>query len=259
LDANYLSVCTLPLIVVFGLLLHKGKARADTSERVAAYLHLSALYQTDQATTPPTPLITGNVNTRPVILDIGGDPTRVISNYVEQDYDNTIQCIPLNPIEAPQEYTAGRKLIDFDKKTFSGEPIQFVTSISILNVIADKDIRHNHIKECFEYLGDGGCCFFKVWKSNNHFTHTINRDIASYKDEILAGYQAVHPAGGEKDMSLVDDTLVIRVHTNEQITERSFTVKSYNGALPIEGRATNNTVVFNLADGYNDDIGKIYP
>lgn len=136
--------------------------RVDTSEGFGAFLHLLSLYEANQAAVPPRPIISDCQSLQGVLLDLGGDPTGTVASAVEQALDSTIGVIPLNPIEDRAGYEKVRGKIDFCRGDFNTHPIQFVTSISVLNVIPEYSSRQDHIRECFGYLPAGGFCFFKI-------------------------------------------------------------------------------------------------
>ncbi len=230
------------------------KERIETSEGIGAYLHLLSFFQKD-ISTPPISLMTEGCTTNSpcVVVDLGGDPTRSVADFVEANYP-TLKCIPLNPIEAKEDYLSKKKEINFSDSTYNGTPIHAVTSISVLNVIKKRVERKAHIKEILSMIIEkGGYCFFKVWKSENRFNHKINRDIASYRSEIKSVCKSMGIPLNQIS-NIVDDTIVIKVpsRVDRKTDSKPFTVESYNGPLPIEGRPGNITAEFHLSRGYSN-------
>lgn len=225
------------------------KERVETSEGIGAYLHLFGIFQKGADSQRPFSLISRGYQC--VVIDIGGDPARSVADFVEKD-EPELTCIPMNPVEAYDDYLDKKNEIDASDGEFRGVPVRAVTSISVLNVISEESERRAHIEECLSILTKkGGYCFFKVWKSENRFGHTINRDIASYRAEIEHACANLEIASNNIS-NIVDDTIVVRVPSREDRNkdDAPFLVASCNGPLQIEGRTGNVRAEYDPMYGY---------
>ena len=114
-------------------------------------------------------------------LDIGGGRFDEPSKHILKWYGVT--NLVYDPYGRSKEHNF--QIIADVKK----DPVDSVTSNSVLNVVLDEKERKAHIKLAYESLKLGGVSFFKVWRGNNSgIPHSeksqSNKEAMHYVEEI---------------------------------------------------------------------------
>lgn len=112
-------------------------------------------------------------------FDIGGGQFDSISDHLKFFYkvDNTVY----DPFNRGEEHN--KKALSVVKEN----PVDSVTSISVLNVILDSNERKNHIQLAYNSLKSGGIAFFKVYRgdgSGKASETQLNQPASNYLHEI---------------------------------------------------------------------------
>lgn len=112
-------------------------------------------------------------------FDIGGGQFDSISEHLKFFYkvDNVIY----DPFNRSEEHN--RKVLSEVK----ANPVDSVTSISVLNVILDANERKNHLQLAYNSLKSGGIAFFKVYRGDGSGKASeiqSNQPAAYYLQEI---------------------------------------------------------------------------
>jgi len=107
-------------------------------------------------------------------IDIGGGGTDDNSNYCFKKYQTLLTVF--DPFM--REEIHNQAVL----KEAAKNPFDSSLSISVLNVIDEKNARHEHIKLCQGVIKNNGNVFFKVWPGDG-------TDIPEYKDGY---YQSNH-------------------------------------------------------------------
>lgn len=114
-------------------------------------------------------------------LDIGGGHFDESSKHILKWYEVT--NVVYDPYGRSEEHNSN--VIKEVKK----EPVDSVTSNSVLNVVLDAKERKAHIKLGYDSLKSGGIAFFKVWRGNNSGIPDLdksqsNKEARHYVEEI---------------------------------------------------------------------------
>jgi hypothetical protein len=126
----------------------------------------------------------GAIDTLPLIphttnLDLGGGAFDSVTLYLLTQYQiKSYVYDPFNRSEAHNRETL---------QIIEQEPVDTVTSHSVLNVILDKSEREKHITLAYQALRQGGTAFFKVWRGTGDAIASqsqSNKDALHYFGEI---------------------------------------------------------------------------
>lgn len=120
-------------------------------------------------------------------FDIGGGQFDSISQHMKFFYkvDNAVY----DPFNRSEEHN--RKVLSEVKEN----PVDSVTSISVLNVILDVEERNKHIQLAHNSLKSGGIAFFKVYRGNGSGKAgetQSNQPATHYLQEITEVFENAH-------------------------------------------------------------------
>ena len=127
-------------------------------------------------------------------LDVGGGRYDIATEHVRKYYN--AQNMVYDPYNRSVKHN--QKVL----ATISAQPVDTVTSFSVLNVILDKEERRQHIEFTHKVLRHNGLAFFTVWRGDGSGvpnTTQANREARSYIAEIKAIY------GQDRVKLLADD------------------------------------------------------
>lgn len=114
-------------------------------------------------------------------FDIGGGQFDSTSQHVHYFYK--VKNYVYDPFNRSQKHN------NAVLAEISSNPVDTVTSISVLNVILDEEQRKQHIKLAYQSLREGGMAFFKVYRgtgSNVPDASQSNTSAVHYISEIQA-------------------------------------------------------------------------
>jgi hypothetical protein len=117
-------------------------------------------------------------------IDVGGGSNDTNAAYLFHKYQTDLMVY--DPFMRSEAHNGSVM------ETARQRPFDAATSISVLNVIDNKDARIDHIRRCQSVIKEGGKAFFKVWPGNGSGTpekteggFQNNRDLDSYLGEII--------------------------------------------------------------------------
>lgn len=128
-------------------------------------------------------------------LDIGGGKYDTITCHLFVQYN--IKNYVYDPYNRSQEHN--QEVLQRIKE----QPVDTVTSNSVLNVILQKTQREEHIKLAYQALRAKGTAFFKVWRGNNSGEASqtqSNKEALHYIEELSEVF-------GANNISLAQDDI----------------------------------------------------
>lgn len=128
-------------------------------------------------------------------LDVGGGQYDTATEHMNKFYGVT------NLVYDP--YNRSKKHNESIIKEVVNNPVDTVTSFSVLNVIPDEEVRTKHISFMYHSLKKGGQAFFTVWRGNGSGISSgsqSNRDASYYLAEVASIF------GNKNTYSPEDDT-----------------------------------------------------
>ncbi|KTD53618.1 hypothetical protein Lsan_4028 [Legionella santicrucis] len=128
-------------------------------------------------------------------LDVGGGKFDTATEHVKYFYK--VENFVYDPYNRSVEHN------EIVLNNVKQQPVDTVTSLSVLNVILDKQEREDHLNLVYHSLKPGGYAFFKVWRGNSTGIPSVtqsNKDARSYLQEVQNVF-------GEDNVSIPDDDI----------------------------------------------------
>lgn len=154
----------------------------DTTEGVAAFSDLDLKLSTSG------PFI---------LVDIGAGQHDHVKHYLEDKYAG-LECLPVDPFQRTRAHNEQARAI-----TEAAGGADIVTSMSVLNILATKNLVRQHIELVHRILRLGGISYFKVWAGmwpergtgvaqvdKERHVYQSNRWAATYRDSVAAVFGA---------------------------------------------------------------------
>lgn len=170
------------------------------------------------------------------IFDNGGGSSDANRNYVKERYNKSLSVY--DPFMRSEDHNR-EVLNEADKNPFDAS-----VSISVLNVINNKESRIEHITRNFEVITEEGKSFFIVWPGNGSGEgqeiddgYQSNKGIESYVDEISEVFR-------EKITVFNDENMAIATkHSNDSNNKKTkIDLEPFNGF--------NNELIITEVDSY---------